>query len=60
MIPAVAVSTEVHANLAALRTALARIDELGIRRIYRGGGLLGHGPRGRDVERSASWEAPPL
>jgi len=40
----VAVITDVHANLPALEAALARIDELGIERIYCGGDLVGYGP----------------
>jgi putative phosphoesterase len=40
----VAVITDVHANLPALEAALARIDELGIDRIYCGGDLVGYGP----------------
>ncbi len=39
-----AVITDVHANLPALEAALARIDELGIERIYCGGDLVGYGP----------------
>jgi putative phosphoesterase len=45
----VAVITDVHANLPALRAALARIDELGIRRIYCGGDLVGYGPHPNEV-----------
>ena len=33
----VAVITDIHANLPALRAALGRIDELGIDRVYCGG-----------------------
>src|SRR5919106_4777051 len=40
----VAVITDIHANLPALRAALARIDELGIERTYCGGDLVGYGP----------------
>ena len=40
----VAVITDIHGNLAALRGTLARIDELGIERIYCGGDLVGYGP----------------
>ena len=35
---AVAVITDLHANLPALEASLARIDELGIERAYCGGG----------------------
>jgi len=45
----VAVITDVHANLPALRAALARIDELGIERIYCGGDLVGYGPQPNEV-----------
>ena len=45
----VAVITDVHANLPALRAALRRIDELGIERIYCGGDLVGYGPRPNEV-----------
>ena len=37
----VAIITDIHANLPALRAALARIDELGIEEIYCGGVLVG-------------------
>ena len=37
---AVAVITDIHANLPALEAALERIDELGIERVYCGGDLL--------------------
>ena len=40
----VAVITDIHANLPALQAALARIDDLGIDRIYCGGDLVGYGP----------------
>jgi putative phosphoesterase len=40
----VAVITDVHANLPALEAALARIDALGIERVYCGGDLVGYGP----------------
>ena len=36
-----AVITDIHANLPALEAALARIEELGIERIYCGGDLVG-------------------
>src|SRR5918998_3517705 len=45
----VAVITDVHANLPALQAALARIDELGIERIYCGGDLVGYGPHPSEV-----------
>lgn len=44
-----AVITDIHANLPALQAALARIDELGIERIYCGGDLVGYGPHPNDV-----------
>src|SRR5688572_21652810 len=44
MSDAVAVISDIHGNLPALRAALARIDELGIERIYCGGDLVGYGP----------------
>jgi putative phosphoesterase len=46
---AAAVITDIHANLPALRAALARIDELGIERIYCGGDLVGYGPHPNEV-----------
>jgi putative phosphoesterase len=45
----VAVVTDVHANLPALEAALARIDELGIERIFCGGDLVGYGPHPNEV-----------
>jgi predicted phosphodiesterase len=39
MTDAVAVITDIHGNLAAMEAALARIEELGIERIYCGGDL---------------------
>jgi putative phosphoesterase len=45
----VAVITDVHANLPALKAALARIDELGIERTYCGGDLVGYGPHPNEV-----------
>jgi putative phosphoesterase len=45
----VAVITDIHANLPALQAALARIDELGIGRIYCGGDLVGYGPHPNEV-----------
>jgi len=41
---AVAVITDIHANLPALEAALARLDDLGIKEIYCGGDLVGYGP----------------
>jgi putative phosphoesterase len=46
---AVAVITDIHANLPALQAALARIDALGIERIYCGGDLVGYGPHPNEV-----------
>jgi putative phosphoesterase len=46
---AVAVITDIHGNLPALRAALARIDELGIGRTYCGGDLVGYGPHPNEV-----------
>jgi putative phosphoesterase len=45
----VAVITDIHANLPALQAALARIDELGIERVYCGGDLVGYGPHPNEV-----------
>ena len=41
--------TDIHGNLPALEAALARIDELGIDRIYCGGDLVGYGPWPNEV-----------
>src|SRR6266487_2764616 len=46
---AVAVITDIHANLPALQAALTRIDELGIERVYCGGDLVGYGPHPNEV-----------
>jgi putative phosphoesterase len=46
---AVAVITDIHANLPALEAALARIEELGIERVHCGGDLVGYGPRPNEV-----------
>ena len=46
---AVAVITDIHANLPALHAALARIEELEIDRIYCGGDLVGYGPHPNEV-----------
>ena len=45
----VAVITDIHANLPALEAALARIEELGIERVYCGGDLVGYGPHPNEV-----------
>jgi putative phosphoesterase len=45
----VAVITDIHANGPALDRALARIDELGIERVYCGGDLVGYGPHPNEV-----------
>ena len=46
---AVAIVTDIHANLPALQAALARIDALGIERVYCGGDLVGYGPHPNPV-----------
>ena len=46
---AVAVITDIHANLPALQGALRRIDELGIEHVYCGGDLVGYGPHPNEV-----------
>ena len=46
---AVAIITDIHANLLALEAVLARIDELGLQQIYCGGDLVGYGPRPNEV-----------
>jgi putative phosphoesterase len=46
---AVAVITDIHANLPALRAALDRIEELGIEHVYCGGDLVGYGPHPNEV-----------
>jgi putative phosphoesterase len=46
---AVAVITDIHANLPALEAALARIEELGIERLHCGGDLVGYGPHPNEV-----------
>ena len=46
---AVAIITDIHANLPALRAALRRIDELGIGDVYCGGDLVGYGPHPNEV-----------
>src|SRR5512132_788911 len=45
----VAVITDIHANLPALEATLARLDALGIRRVYCGGDLVGYGPHPNEV-----------
>jgi putative phosphoesterase len=45
----VAVITDIHGNLPALEAVFARIDELGIDRIYCGGDLVGYGPWPNEV-----------
>ncbi len=47
--PAVAVITDIHANLPALEAVLERIEELGIERVYCGGDLVGYGPHPNEV-----------
>src|SRR5688572_8256210 len=49
MSDAVAVISDIHGNLPALRAALARIDELAIERVYCGGDLVGYGPHPNEV-----------
>jgi putative phosphoesterase len=46
---AVAVITDIHANLPALQACLVRIEELGIERVYCGGDLVGYGPHPNEV-----------
>jgi putative phosphoesterase len=46
---AVAVITDLHANLLALQAALGRIEQLGIERVYCGGDLVGYGPHPNEV-----------
>jgi putative phosphoesterase len=45
----VAVITDIHGNLRALEAALARIEELGIERVFCGGDLVGYGPHPSEV-----------
>jgi len=56
---AVAVITDIHANLPALEAALDRIDELGIDRVYCGGDLVGYGPHPNEVCRLIEQDAIP-
>ena len=46
---AVAVITDIHANLPALEAALARIEDLGLERVLCGGDLVGYGPHPNEV-----------
>ena len=46
---AVAVITDIHGNLPAVHAALARVDELGIERVFCGGDLVGYGPHPNEV-----------
>jgi putative phosphoesterase len=46
---AVAVITDIHANLPALEASLEHIEELGIDRVYCGGDLVGYGPHPNEV-----------
>ena len=46
---AVAVITDIHANLPALEASLACIEELGVKRVYCGGDLVGYGPHPNEV-----------
>jgi putative phosphoesterase len=45
----VAVITDIHANLPALRAALAAIDRIGADAVYCGGDLVGYGPHPNEV-----------
>ena len=45
----VAVITDIHGNLPALEAALARIEQLGIERVFCGGDLVGYGPHPNEV-----------
>jgi putative phosphoesterase len=44
-----AVITDIHGNLPALEAVLARIEELGIERVFCGGDLVGYGPHPNEV-----------
>jgi putative phosphoesterase len=46
---AVAVITDIHANLPALEATLARIEQLGVEHVYCGGDLVGYGPHPNEV-----------
>jgi putative phosphoesterase len=45
----VAVITDIHGNLPAFEATLARIEELGVERVYCGGDLVGYGPHPNEV-----------
>jgi putative phosphoesterase len=45
----VAVITDIHGNLPALQAALTRIEQLGVRRVFCGGDLVGYGPYPNEV-----------
>jgi putative phosphoesterase len=45
----VAVITDIHGNMPALRAALDRVEELGISRVFCGGDLVGYGPHPNEV-----------
>jgi putative phosphoesterase len=45
----IAVITDIHANLPALKASLEAIDALGIEEIYCGGDLVGYGPHPNEV-----------
>jgi putative phosphoesterase len=45
----VAVITDIHGNLPALQSTLARIDEIGVDATYCGGDLVGYGPHPNEV-----------
>jgi putative phosphoesterase len=49
MSESVAVITDIHANLPALKASLGRIEQLGISRVYCGGDLVGYGPHPNEV-----------
>jgi predicted phosphodiesterase len=44
-----AVITDIHGNLPALQAALARIEALGVQRVFCGGDLVGYGPHPNEV-----------
>src|ERR1700691_1270690 len=46
---AVAGITDIHGNLPALEAALARIEELGIKRVFCGGAVVGYDPHPNEV-----------
>ncbi len=49
MSDAAAVISDIHGNLPALQAALARIEDLGVERVYCGGDLVGYGPHPNEV-----------